>query len=79
MGKTFDELSKALAKGVSRRQALKGVFASLVGAIAGMAFGEWTASAARSSRQCAVPLEEYCKANGFSGCVVVNGGPMCVM
>jgi hypothetical protein len=76
MGKPFDELSKALAKGVSRRQALKALFASLAGTTAATAFAERTAFAANPSH-CTGPQTAFCAEQELR-CVVVNGSPVCV-
>jgi hypothetical protein len=76
MGQTFDELSKALAKGVSRRQALKGIFASLVGTIAGAAFAERAAFADNVPPATCTNFKKHCFHKGYC-CVECSGAAYC--
>lgn len=60
MSKQFDELTKDLAKGVSRRSALSRFVASVGAAVAGLVMGRKKASAAGKSH--AQVCIDFCKA-----------------
>jgi len=63
MGKVFEELSKDLASGVSRRQALRRFAAGIGAAIAALLTGR-SAEAQRGGKAACV---EFCRAQGLTG------------
>jgi hypothetical protein len=71
MGKRFDDLSKAFASGVSRRQALVGALGGVGAAVAATVIPGRKAALAddNAARQCAFFCAQYCKAQA----VAING------
>jgi hypothetical protein len=93
MGKHFDELSKALASGASRRSALKRFAAGVAGAVVASVLPGRSAEAQSGESECRVICREWglqgqaygqcvsqcatCVAHGGEF-VILNSGPICL-